>query len=272
MSTRNPVILPANAWTLIYDAAIAGDFVGMASTSSDNGVAFMIAGSLPAPSVLGSFFGLQQAVSLSKAAGDKLYGRPLAGSGFVTMDAGLLPGALPVGLFAGTRAITTQNYNEANVKNGVQYEISANTAALAINGNIDTIFTTGANPVLIKSRIVQFSGTSLLSRVYRAPTFTGGSVVPYFNLNSRNPVTGLVTVRSGATVTAPGTEFGAPTYDIGSEGQGNRSLATYAVQGNERLLAANTTYMLRITNDSPAVQRVTTYLSWFDGQTDLPLS
>lgn len=271
MSTRSPVALVENAWTLIYDTAVTGDFVGMASTSSQFGVALAIAGAPPAGNFLGSFFGLQQAISLSKSAGDKLYARPLAGRGSVTLDSGMLAGAMPVGLFAGTRAITVQNYIEANVKNGVQYEISANVAALGIGANIDTIFTTGAKPVVIKSRIVKFNGTSLATRVYRAPTFTGGTIAPYFNLNDRNPVTGSVVVRSGATVSAPGVEFGAPTFDIGSDGQGNSSLSTYAVTGIERLLAPNTTYLQRVTNDSPAIQRVSTYLTWFEGDTDLPV-
>lgn len=177
----------------------------------------------------------------------------------------------PDGAFSGLRAIITQPYTEANVKGGVQYEISSNTAALANAANIDTLFTTGANPVLIKSRIVKFNGTSLATRVYRAPTFTGGSVTPYFNLNDRNPVTGGVIIRTGATVTAAGVEFGAPTFDIGSEGQGNTSLGTYSVFGIERLLAPNTTYLQRITNDSGAVQRVAAYLTWYEGGTDLPI-
>jgi len=179
---------------------------------------------------------------------------------------------MPDGLFSGLRAMAVQTFIEANVKNGVQYEVSSDTPALAVGGNIDTLFTTGPNPVLIKSRIVKFNGVSLATRVYRGPTFTGGTVAPYFNMNDRNPIAGGVVIRTGATVTAPGTEFGAPTFDIGSNGQGNSSLSTYAVQGIERLLAPNTTYLQRITNDSPAVQRVASYLTWYEGGTDLPLN
>lgn len=177
----------------------------------------------------------------------------------------------PPGIYSGLRALTVQSFNECNVKNGNQFELASNTAALAAGANVDIIFSTGALPVIIKGRIVKFNGTSLVTRVYRAPTFTGGTVTPYFNLNDRNPATGLATVRAGATVTAPGTEFGAPTFDVGSEGQGNSSLSTYSISGNERLLAANTTYLQRITNDSPNTQRVSSYLTWYEGGTDLPL-
>lgn len=179
---------------------------------------------------------------------------------------------IPSGAFSGLRAMTFQNYIEANVKNGVQYEIASDNLALAIGGNIDTIFTTGANPVVIKSRIVKFNGTHLTTRVYRTPTYTGGTITPYFNLNDRNPVAGTVVIRAGATVSAVGTEFGAPTFDIGSTNIGNTSVSTYTTLGIERILAPNTTYLQRITNDSPAIQEVTSYLSWFEGNTDLPLA
>lgn len=179
---------------------------------------------------------------------------------------------IPSGAFSGLRAMTFQNYIEANVKNGVQYEISSDNLALANGASIDTIFITGVNPVVIKSRIVKFNGTHLTTRVYRTPTFTGGTITPYFNLNDRNPVAGTVVIRAGATVTAPGTEFGAPTFDIGSSNNGNTSVSTYTTLGIERILAPNTTYLQRITNDTAAIQEVSSYLSWFEGNTDLPLA
>lgn len=170
----------------------------------------------------------------------------------------------------GLRALTCQDYTSVNVKKGVQYEIASNTAALADGANIDTIFITGPLPVIIKSRIVKFNGTSLTTRVYRAPTHSGGAIAPYFNLNDKDPVVGGVVIRTGVTVTAVGTEFGAPTFDVGSAGQGNSSLSTYSVTGIERVLRPNTTYLQRITNDSGSVQRVTSYLTWYEGDPDFP--
>lgn len=201
----------------------------------------------------------------------------LAGTGAITAIVTIWRGfdsgsGIPAGAFTGLRAITIQNYIEANVKNGVQYEFSGNTASLANGANVDIIFTTGPTPTIIKSRTAKFNGTSLLTRVFKNPTYTGGTVTPYFNLNDRNPVAGDVVIRVGATVSATGTEFGAPTYDIGSEGQGNTSLSTFSVFGVERILAPNTTYLQRTTNDSGAAQRVSSYLTWHSGGTDLPLA
>lgn len=178
--------------------------------------------------------------------------------------------AMLLRIINGLRALTTQDYISVNVKKGAQYEISNDSPGLANAANVDVLFTTGAKPVIIKSRLLKFNGTSVLTRVYRAPTFTGGTIAPYFNLNDKDPVAGTVVIRTGATVTAPGTEFGAPTFDMGSAGQGNSTLSTYSVPGIERILRANTTYLLRITNDSGATQRITSYLTWYEGDLDFP--
>lgn len=177
---------------------------------------------------------------------------------------------MPDGVFWGNRAMTTQGYIEGNIKRGVQYEVSSNTPSLAIGGNIDTIFITGNQPVVVKNRIVKFNGISLLTRVFSGATYTGGTPVTYYNLNDRNPVAGTVQIIGGSTVTGTGTEFGAPTYDIGSTDIGNTSVSTFSAGGFERVLKPNTVYLQRITNDSGAAQRVTGYLTWYEGQTDLP--
>ncbi|MNK82080.1 hypothetical protein D3C87_1018430 [compost metagenome] len=168
--------------------------------------------------------------------------------------------------------MTTQNYTEANVKNGVQYEASALVTALAALASIDTVFITGAKPVIIKARQLAFDGHGLTARVYRGPTYTGGAAIPIYNLNEVNPVATTVQALSGATVTGTGVEFGAPTFAIGSDLQGQSLQGAYSVAGQERLLAPNTTYLLRVTSTDPTdPQRVSTYLTWYEGRPDLPL-
>lgn len=184
-------------------------------------------------------------------------------------DVWMGPG-FPEGVFDGNRAITQQNYIEANVKNGLEYEAASLTEGLLAGANIDTIFITGAKPVIIKSRIVKFNGTKLQTRVYRAPDYTGGTPATVFNLNDIGPVATSVQILGGATVSNAGTEFGAPTFDLGSSGIGNVSLSTYTVVGIERVLRPNTTYLQRITNTSGATQDVAGYLTWFEGFPDLP--
>lgn len=176
----------------------------------------------------------------------------------------------PPGSFVGLRALTTQSYIEANVKNGVQYEVSSYIAALAPLANNDTVFITGPLPVIVKTRQIGFDATKLEAHVFKDTVFTGGSVIPYYNLNLRNPVVGGVIIRAGATITNAGTEAGAPTYMIGSAGQGQNTVGAYQVSGLERLLAPNSTYMLRVTNTGAAPCQVSAYISWYEGGTDLP--
>lgn len=177
----------------------------------------------------------------------------------------------PDGLYSGLRAMTVQSYTEANVKNGVQYEVSSYNAALGANGNQRTIFITGAKPAAIKARLVAFDGAGIEARVYKAPTYSGGTSVPYFNLSDINPVTGGVQILAGATITAPGAEFGARSYLIGSIQPGSQSAGSFSVAGQERSLAPNTTYMLElISMDTAKAQRVSAYLSWYEGGLDLP--
>lgn len=182
------------------------------------------------------------------------------------------PGDLnPSGLYVGLRAVTQQNYTEANVKNGVQYEASSLVSALAAGSSSNVVFTTGNFPIVVKARQVTFNGTSLRANVYRSPVFTGGTPTPYFNLNDINPVTGGVTILVGATITNPGVEFGAPTYMLGSTGGvGQSVVSTFTVTGQERVLRPNTTYVLQLTNTSAEAQDIVSYLSWYEGGTDLP--
>lgn len=179
----------------------------------------------------------------------------------------------PPGAFVGLRALTTQTYIEANVKNGVQYEASAENLGVAAGASIDVVVKTGANPVLVKQRKIDFNGARCHARVFRNTVFTAGSgvLVPYYNMNLRNAVAGTVEVRVGATVSDIGVEAGAPTFALGSTGQGQTALGSYALSGIERLLAPNSNYALRITNPNAAPMDITTYLSWYEGGIDLPV-
>lgn len=177
----------------------------------------------------------------------------------------------PSGLFSGLRAITMQNFIEANVKNGVQYEVSAFNPAVAAGANSDVIIVTGTKPIIIKAREVQFTGAKIELHGYVNPVFTGGGNIPYYNLNTRNPVTGQALFKAGMTVTSVGTEVMAPTYGLGSAVAGPSTSSSVRVSGSERLLAANSTFLFRTTNTDIAAQAISTYATWFEGDTDLPL-
>ena len=181
----------------------------------------------------------------------------------------------PSGIFEGNRAITVQDYLSANVKRGAQFEAASLIGSLAAGATAYALFRTSTLPVLVKARAVGFTGTGYTARVYKGPTFSGGAPVgdpiTVFNLSDRNPNATTVTLQAVTNVLTPGTEFGAPTYGIGTEGQGNRPVGTFSAPGIERDLGAATDYLLAITNNDLSAQKFATYLTWYEGNKDLPI-
>lgn len=178
-------------------------------------------------------------------------------------------GGFPQGSFSGTRALTTQSYTEANSKNGVEQEGSTLFTALAFGVN-DTFFVTGALTVALKGRVIGFTGDGVTAEIFTGATYTGGSSAVYQNASDINPVTGLSQIIVGATVATEGTLAFAPDHLIGNtSNQGKGSTGT--IVGREKLLKANTTYLFRITSLDAAAQDITSLLTWYEGDLDLPL-
>lgn len=172
--------------------------------------------------------------------------------------------------FRGLRALVTQSYTEANIKIGLQFEASVYNAAVAAGANFDVEFQTGAKPVVIKNRQVAFTGTGITANVYEAPTTSAGTAGTVYNLNRRNPVTATASYKAAPTVTATGTQAGATTYGLGGSGVGPSVVSAFAASGVERVLKPNTKYLLRITNNDAAAQKIAAYLTWYEGTPDLP--
>ena len=175
----------------------------------------------------------------------------------------------PVGAFSGRRALNTQNYTEANIKLGLQHEGSTlfTVAGLGVN---DTIFLTGSLPVSLKHRQIGFTGTGVSAFIYKAPTYAGGTSVAYQNPNSINPVTGLSQIIVGSTVSDDGVLTFAPDHLIGSTSKQGKGSSPSTI-GQEKILAPNTAYLLRLTSLDSHSQQITSHLSWYEGTFDLPL-
>lgn len=178
---------------------------------------------------------------------------------------------IPALAFLGLRALNVQSYLESNVKLGAQFEFSTHTAALAGNGVSRLVLITGAKPVIIKDRQIGCTGVGVTARVYKNPTYTGGTNLAIYNLRQDGvPPASTCTVKSGATVSAVGTEIAAPTYVVGSGSGPLSNAGTFSNRGLERVLAPNSTYLLEITNrDSGSIQ-LGTYVTWYEGAIDLP--
>jgi hypothetical protein len=178
---------------------------------------------------------------------------------------------LPDGVLTGERALTTQSYTEANSKLGVQHESSTLLRAVEGGASNDTIFLTGALPVIIKGRVIGYTGDGVTAEIFEAPTYARGTSVAYQNASAINPVPGLSKIIVGAKVSDDGVLKFAPDHLIGNtsnQGKGTHS----SIDRRESLLKRNTAYLLRLTSLDSQDQDIASLLTWYEGELDLPRS
>lgn len=184
-------------------------------------------------------------------------------------DGALANLSLNADYFNGLAAVVVQNYTEANSKLGVQHEGSTLLQDVAAGASNDTIFLTGALPVALKGRIINFDGVGVKGEVYTGATYTGGTPAEYQNASDINPVTGLAQIIVGATVTNDGDLAFAPTYSFGNESNQGKG-GIQSTLGGEKLLNPNTAYLLRLTSLDTQTQNISSFLTWYEGELDLP--
>lgn len=187
---------------------------------------------------------------------------------------------IPNGLYSGSAALITQPYTEANVKNGLQYNLRAvwpladQIPSGATPGSQRKIFfQTGAKQVIVKLRELLFSAEELKIELFKTPVgVSGGTPLVIHNYNGVTPIASTVTATKGVTTTGNGVPFdaGDPEYFFGSPNAPQRTPGSIP-QGRERILAANSTYLVVISNTGTGDARVQYFLDWFEGTPDLPL-
>ena len=97
MATLSKVDITA-AWTLVYDAAVSGQFVGAVVCVSGEHPIYRIDTSLPAPGASGITTLSALDVQLSELAGEKLYARAYDGAATVVLDRAVGRGGWPLGM------------------------------------------------------------------------------------------------------------------------------------------------------------------------------
>lgn len=181
---------------------------------------------------------------------------------------------IPDGAYVGLRAAITQPYDEANKKLGAQWEASRllTIASNAPANNAYSILLTGSKPIDLKARSLGYTGLGVVGRIYEAPTYTGGTSDPWFNLNTQyigqQPEAQLLV---GFTLTATGTKCGADIIAIGPTSQQARGSTATEYASNRILPKPNTAYLLEIASLDPASQQVSARLEVYEGELDLPI-
>lgn len=181
---------------------------------------------------------------------------------------------IPDGAFTGVRAMVSQPYDEINKKRGVQWEASRliTIASSAPANSAYSILLTGSRPVDLKARSLGYTGLGVVGRIYEAPTYTGGTVDPWFNLNTQyigdQPEAQLLV---GFTLTATGAKCGADIIAIGPTSQQARGATAAEYARNRILPKPNTAYLLEIASLDSASQQVSARVEIYEGGLDWPL-
>lgn len=171
----------------------------------------------------------------------------------------------------GDAALITQGYQEANAKRGAQWEASRVLTNLALNQISTSIIKTGSKPVDLKARTFGYTGKGVTARIYKNPTYTGGTTNgnTIYNMNTIDgKASPLETqILTGFTLTGNGVECGAPIYAIGPTA--NQAKGSLLIQyASNRILQPNTSYLLTF-ESLEAGQDISARLEFYEGVLDL---
>lgn len=173
----------------------------------------------------------------------------------------------------GLKAVITQSYTEANVKNGVQFGHSTFVPVLGSEATIEFALVTGSKPIAMKGRIFQYDGLGMLVEVFKDCTISGGTPSEPLNLNSKSDNTSEVRIVSGFTNPTYGDVFIGERAYLGDSTVGNGITTTVSSEifGLETIYKENTTFIIRVTSiDATSPQRLSSYMSYYEGDFDLP--
>lgn len=176
----------------------------------------------------------------------------------------------PPEAYLGTRALVTQSYVETNTKLGTQFYLRT-PATLANGATWYMGFQTGALPVLIKARDCYALAESLTITLFKGSTYTGGAPIVVENYNDISPVATTVTAATGVTPTVNGTQWGGSEHIYGANSVAQRT-GSGLPPGGDRVLAPNKAYMVALQNNGSGSVTADYFLTWFEGQPDLPRS
>lgn len=179
-------------------------------------------------------------------------------------------GSEPDGLYAGLRAITQQGYDEANKKNGTQWEASRRITGATNGQKFYSILKTGLMPIDLKQRELGFTGNGVIGRIYVGFTpVTLPAPDPVYNMRYGGEATRDFELY--AIPTAPsslGTKIGSDIILEGNSATQGKGSPIKGSGSNRILSLQNTEYLLEI--ESLDNQNISARLELYNGWLDLP--
>lgn len=148
------------------------------------------------------------------------------------------------------------------VHEGEMFHASYTDGDVADDASVDMLLTVGAKECHATWEV--FAGGQVSVYLYEAPTVADGTPITIYNMKRASANTPLSTVKHTPTVTATGTTAlvngrilpggTSPTTRVGG---GIRS-------GTEWILAPDTAYLMRVTNDSGAGIPINVVVEWYE--------
>ena len=141
---------------------------------------------------------------------------------------------------------------------GKAFMATFSTGVLTTGADFDVLIRTLAGePVAL--RVQTLAGTAFTVEIFEAPTTSAdGSGVTEVNRNRKGtPASSTLVAFTGPTVTGAGTSIGAQTVPAAA--------SVEAGETEEYVLAADTDYLVRITNDDAGSQTLGVKVLWTEG-------
>lgn len=157
-------------------------------------------------------------------------------------------------------------WQENGLKSGTLYIAARYQAGVGAGNNIDTIVTVGSKPVLLYSRNISTTGSSVNSTIFVGPTYTGGTAGTVYSTNRVTAVSPTLGFLTGATITATGTQIVPTSYMLsGSGGLLGGNTGGAGAIGAPIYLPASTTYLFRVTNSDTTSSNVYAQILFYEG-------
>jgi len=139
---------------------------------------------------------------------------------------------------------------------------------LGNNATIEILLQVGALEIHLREFANASADATL--EIFEGPTFSAaGTALPIINKNRRSSIVSTCTATHTPTTSDDGTELDTLYMPGGSGGNASGASASFEV---EWLLAANTNYLIRLTNVDGANQSGHLHLEWYEELTGAELS
>lgn len=173
------------------------------------------------------------------------------------------------GMEVGMAAVISQDYSEANKKNGLQWAASRLINGATPNTPYYSVIEVGSKPIDLKRREFAISGTKLIADIFEGPTYSGGNVDPVYNSNGITPHTFEFILKGNVTVTNEGTNFAPTIYAVGPASNQSKGISN-ALYGSNYILKPNTVYLLKFYSADAQNQDIAVRIEGYEGELDLP--